>query len=38
VEEEKTSLEYLENSFGAKINIIANSELIIDTFEVKVVQ
>ncbi len=38
VEEEKTSLEYLENSFGTKINLIANSELIIDTFEVKAVQ
>ena len=38
VEEEKTSLEYLENSFGTKINIIANSALIIDTFEVKAVQ
>jgi ribonuclease G len=38
VEEEKTSLEYLENSFGTKINIIANSAFIIDTFEVKAVQ
>lgn len=38
VEEEKTSLEYLENSFGTKINIIANSAFIVDTFEVKAVQ
>ncbi len=38
VEEEKTSLEYLENTFGAKINIIANSAFIIDNFEVKAVQ
>ncbi len=38
VEEEKTSLEYLENSFGTKINIIANSAFIIDTFEVKAVE
>ncbi len=38
VEEEKTSLEYLENSFGTKINIIANSAFIIDNFDVKAVQ
>jgi ribonuclease G len=38
VEEEKTSLEYLENSFGTKINIIANSAFIVYTFEVKAVQ
>jgi hypothetical protein len=38
VEEEKTSLEHLENSFGTKINIIANSAFIIDNFDVKAVQ
>ena len=38
VEEEKTSLEYLENTFAAKINIIANSAFIIDNFDVKAVQ
>ncbi len=38
VEEEKTSLEYLENSFATKINIIANSAFIIDNFDVKAVQ
>ena len=38
VEEEKTSLEYLENTFGTKINIIAKPAFIIDNFEVKAVQ
>jgi ribonuclease G len=38
VEEEKASLEYLENTFAAKINIIAKSAFIIDNFEVKAVQ
>ncbi len=38
VEEEKSSLEYLEQTFSTKINIIANSSFIIDNFEVKAVQ
>jgi ribonuclease G len=38
VEEEKASLEYLENTFAAKINIIANSAFIIDNFDVKAVE
>jgi ribonuclease G len=37
VEEEKTSIEYLENTYGTKINIVANSALVIDNFEVKTV-
>lgn len=34
-EEEKSSIEYLETTYGTKINIIANPGLIIDSFEVK---
>jgi ribonuclease G len=35
IEEEKSSLEYLETTYGAKINVVANSTLIVDNFEVK---
>jgi len=35
VEEEKSSLEYLESSFGVKINIIARSMPVLDSFEIK---
>jgi ribonuclease G len=34
-EEEKSSIEHLETTYGTKINIIANSNFIIDNFEVK---
>ncbi|MGD0229642.1 MAG: Rne/Rng family ribonuclease [Syntrophorhabdales bacterium] len=37
-EEEKASIEYLETTYGAKINIIANSAFIIDNFEVRALQ
>jgi ribonuclease G len=36
LEEEKSSLDYLETTYKTKINIIANSGFIIDNFEVKV--
>ena len=34
-EEEKTSLEYLENTFGTKFNLIADPELGIESFQVE---
>jgi ribonuclease G len=34
-EEEKASLEYLENTFGTKVNIIANPALSMDNFQVE---
>jgi hypothetical protein len=34
-EEEKSSIEYLETSFGTKITIIANPAFAIDTFQVE---
>ena len=34
-EEEKSSIEHLETTYGAKINIVANPGLIVDNFEVK---
>jgi ribonuclease G len=38
IEEEKSSLEQLEGAYGTKINIIANSDFIIDNFEIKSVR
>ncbi len=37
VEEEKSSIEYLETTYGATINIVANANMVIDNFEVKAV-
>jgi ribonuclease G len=34
-EEEKSSIEYLETTYGTKINIIANPGFVIDNFDVK---
>jgi ribonuclease G len=34
LEEEKGSMDYLETTYGKKINIIANSDFIVDNFEV----
>ncbi len=34
-EEEKSSIEFLETTFGSKINIIANPEFSVDTFRVE---
>ena len=34
-EEEKSSIEYLEATYNTKINIVANSGLMVDNFEVK---
>jgi len=34
-EEEKSSIEYLETTYGATINIVANPSLIVDNFEVR---
>jgi len=34
-EEEKSSIEYLETTYGATINIVANPGLIVDNFEVR---
>jgi ribonuclease G len=36
-EEEKASIEYLETTYGRKINIIANPGFIIDNFDVKAI-
>jgi ribonuclease G len=38
IEEEKSSLEYLEATYGTKINIIAVSDFVIDNFEIKSVR
>jgi len=37
VEEEKASLEYLENMFGTKINIIARPMPVMESFDIKAV-
>jgi len=34
-EEEKSSIEYLESTYGKKINIIANPTFVVDNYEVK---
>jgi ribonuclease G len=36
LEEEKASLDFLETTYKTKINVIANSDFIIDNFDVKV--
>jgi ribonuclease G len=35
LEEEKSSMDYLETTYKTKINIIANSDLVVDSFDVK---
>ena len=35
LEEEKSSLDFLETTYKTKINIIANSDFIIDNFDVE---
>jgi ribonuclease G len=35
LEEEKTSMDYLESMYKTKINIIADSNLVVDSFDVK---
>ncbi|NLT21894.1 MAG: hypothetical protein GXX82_02475, partial [Syntrophorhabdus sp.] len=34
-EEEKTSLEHLETTYGTKVNLIANPEFTIDKFQIE---
>ncbi len=34
-EEEKSSIEFVENTYDTKVNIIANPEFSVDTFQVE---